>query len=466
MGSEVSSMEGVWQVGVEELQRRLESLQVPDVSGSIYIPVLGSLYYSVSQLKIQNLDLSDSDVSFSSDTGVQALVSNGQILVTGHVRMTCVLFGASSELELSVSGLSLAAVLGLTRDDIGHGAVWNAGCSSRVGQVSIGFHGGSWWLFSMFQGQMVGPIRDALSKQLCPEFDKTVIQLEQVMSDLPVARPVDSVAALEFPLVAPPIIIEESLDLLLKGQFVGLSQRWDFPSPPEKLVLPDLDSHMVLLALSQFSANSAGYVHYKSGILRTNITDDMIPKRSPIRLTINSLGIFVPELPSRFPDSPPVLLQVSALSPPSVICQPDTLTLHVSLDIQVFAMYPEQTLTPIFQIQADVDIQVEVILSEDSLGAVVSLRNLSLSLVHSDTGPVMVDSMQHVMSFALKAIIIPSVNGRLKNIFPIPTPHLRFQDPQVRVLQGYLVILTDVQLSLRTSQQRSLNITTKNADRL
>uniref|UniRef100_A0A803K8V6 Bactericidal permeability-increasing protein n=1 Tax=Xenopus tropicalis TaxID=8364 RepID=A0A803K8V6_XENTR len=403
-----------WQVVLEEVQRRLSSLQIPDVSGSVSVPVLGAIYYSVSSLQIQELDLSHSDASFSSDTGLKVSVSDGRTRVTGYIEIRTVLFGTSSSLEVSVDGLSLSAVLGLTRDDAGRGALWNAGCSSSVGQVDLNFHGGSGWILSMFKGSMLGPIHDAFSQQLCPQFDRSVVQMETLLSSLPVTEPVDSVAALELSLVSPPLITEQNVDLLVRGQFVGLSQRWDVPYSPVEMDLPDAESRMLVLAVSQFSANSASYVHYKSGALRANITDDMIPKESPLRLNTKSFAAFAPELPNRFPGSPPLLLQLSAPSPPEVTCQTDLLTLGASLDIQLSALYPESPPAPAFQLQADFETEINILLSEEALGATL----------------------------------------KLQKVFPIPTPLVRLQSPTVRVFQGFLLVVSDLEIDPWTQYQK------------
>ncbi|XP_073537130.1 bactericidal permeability-increasing protein-like [Phyllobates terribilis] len=435
-----------WQVGLKEMHKRLETIKIPDVSGSVSVAVLGRISYYVSGLKIQNVDLSSSDISFSPDTGVKVSINDGQIHMTGLLYIHTVLFSASTQLELSVQGLTLSAVLGITCDDNGHGAVWNAGCSSDARDVNLWFHGGAGWLLSMFKGSIMGPIHDALRTRICPEFSKAVQNMEEMLSSLPVSLLVDQVSIFEVTLLGPPLITENSFDLLVKGEFDGRYQHWDLPFPPENLVLPDVDSHMLLLALSEVMANSAGFVHYKAGILGINVTDDMIPRQSPLRLNVKSLAMFVPELPSHFPDCPPLVLQVSARSAPSVSCQVNSLTVQVSADIQAFAVYPNQTWFPVFQMQADSETAVNVILSEETVGATISIMNFSLTLVHSDVGPVKMDSLQKTLNVGLK-IMTPFLNERLKKMFPLPTPLVRLQDPIVRVLQGYLIIMTDLQVT-------------------
>ncbi|XP_072270375.1 bactericidal permeability-increasing protein-like [Pyxicephalus adspersus] len=434
------------QVGLQELHKQLPTIHIPDVDGSVSVAVLGHVRYYVSELQIKTVDFSHSNLTFCPNTGINISIQHGRIQIVGHIRIKSWLFSASSWMELWVQGFSLDGSVGTTCDDLGHGAVWNAACRSKVGWVDLSFHGGSGWVFNMFKNSMIGPIYSAISSQICPSFGKAIIQVEKTLSTLPVSLSVDSVSDVEIDLVGPPLISNNSFDLLVRGEFVALSQHMT-PYRPEKLVLPDVDSRMLLLALSQFSANSAGFVHYKVGFLKYNITDDMIPKSSPIRLNMKSLQIFAPELLTRYPDSPPLLLQVSARSAPTVTCLLDSLTVQGSADIDVFAMYTDRPLISLFQLQADFLIGVDLVLSEETVGATISVGNFSLSLIHSNVGTVKVDTMQKTLNVAMK-ILLPILNGRLKKIIPLPSI-LRLQNPVVRVLQGYIVIMTDLQATLR-----------------
>ncbi|XP_069808696.1 bactericidal permeability-increasing protein-like [Dendropsophus ebraccatus] len=442
----LKGLQYAWQVGLEEAHKRLDTVHIPDVSGSVSVAVLGRIDYYVTELQIRTLDLSSSDISFSPDTGVNVSINNGEIQVTGLLRIETWLFSASSWLELSVQGLTLDAALGITCDDSGRGAVWSAGCSSNARDVNLNFHGGAGWLFNMFKNAIMGPLHDALHSQICPQFSNAVKHMETILSSLPVSLAVDQISTFEISLLGPPSITEKNFDLLVKGEFVGRYHHWDLPFPPEKLVLPDVDSRMLILALSEFTANSAGFVHYQEGALQINVTDDMIPKQSPIHLNMRSLAMFVPELPSHFPDSLPILLQVSARSAPTVSCQPDSLTVQVSADVQAYVTYPNQTQIPIFQIQVDSVTEVNVVLAEETMGATIAVKNFSLKLIHSSVGPVKMDNLQRTLSLGLK-LMTPMLNERLKTMLPLPTPLLRLQDPFIRVLQGYLIIMTDLQVT-------------------
>ncbi|XP_040186119.1 bactericidal permeability-increasing protein-like [Rana temporaria] len=443
----LKGLEYGWKVGLEELQKQLPTIHIPDVEGSVKVTLIGHVNYYVTELKIENLDFSNSSLTYSPDTGVNVSIRQGQFQIVGQMRIHCSLFSGSSRMTLSVRGFSVAGSVGITCDDLGHGAVWDAGCHSDVDRVDLSFSGGHHkWILNMFKGAMKGPIRSAIRSQICPSFEKAVQQMEKTLSTLPVSIAVDSVSEVEVDLVGPPLITSERFDLLVKGDFVAQSQSLT-PYQPEKLVLPDVDSRMLLVALSQFSANSAGFVHYKAGFLKYNVTDDMIPTMSPIRLNINGLGIFAPEMPSRYPDSPPLLLQVSARSAPTVTCLLDSLTVQASMDIEVFAMYSGQPSISLFQIQADSLTGVDIVLSEETVGATISVKNFSLSLVRSSVGTVKVDAIQKTLNVALK-FLLPLLNGHIKNIIPLPMNMLRLQNPVVRVMQGYVLIMTDLEATL------------------
>ncbi|XP_077316603.1 bactericidal permeability-increasing protein-like [Lithobates pipiens] len=435
-----------WKMVLEELQKQLPTLKIPDIDGIIKVGVLGHVKYYVTELKIENLDFSDSSLTYYPDTGINVSINQGQFQIVGQLKIHSSLFSRSSRMKLSVRGFSVAGSVGITCDDLGHGAVWDAGCRSNVDQVDVSFSGGSGLLFRIVKGAMKKHIRPAISSQICPFFENVVQHMATTLSNLPVSIPVDSVSDVEVDLVGPPLITNKSLDLLVKGDFVAQSQHLT-PYQPEKLVLPDVDSRMLLVALSQFSANSAGFVHYKAGFLKYNITNDMIPKEFQMQLSVKSLEFFVPELPSRYPDSPPLLIQISAHSAPMVTCLLDSLTVQASMDIELFAMYSGRPSISLFQMQADFLTGVDIVLSEEAVGATISVKNFSLSLVHSSVGTVKVDFIQQALNVSLK-FLLPVLNGHLKNIIPLPMNMLRLQNPVLRVMQGYVVIMTDLETTL------------------
>uniref|UniRef100_A0A8C0QHG1 Bactericidal permeability-increasing protein n=1 Tax=Chelonoidis abingdonii TaxID=106734 RepID=A0A8C0QHG1_CHEAB len=141
-------------------------------------------------------------------------------------------------------------------------------------------------------------------------------------------------------------------DCLLRGPLgpdpaVAPSPGSDTPFSPAPFLLPDEGDHMLLLGLSEFSANSAAFVYFTAGSLRKNFRDDMIPKRSPIRLNTGSVGVFFPEVRKLYPDMP-MELHLSARKQPLLTCRPDSLALALFGTAEAFVVLPNATLASAF----------------------------------------------------------------------------------------------------------------------
>ncbi|NXX84345.1 BPI protein, partial [Urocolius indicus] len=104
---------------------------------------------------------------------------------------------------------------------------------------------------------------------------------------------------------------------------------------------------MLLLALSEFVANSAAFAYFTAGALRRNITSDSLPRRFPLQLRTKSVGLFSPQLQELYPDQP-MELQLWARRQPLFSCRPDALhgTLYGSAEASV--MLPNGSRAPAF----------------------------------------------------------------------------------------------------------------------
>lgn len=115
-----------------------------------------------------------------------------------------------------------------------------------------------------------------------------------------------------------------------------MGRRWQSPFSPKPVGLPEAHEPMVLLALTEFVANSAAFVYFTAGALRRNISGEAVrgglrhrtallprktlpggvpwpppprspgpsaafqlPRRFPIQLRTKSLGSFSPQVGKR-----------------------------------------------------------------------------------------------------------------------------------------------------------------------
>ncbi|XP_043383261.1 bactericidal permeability-increasing protein [Chelonia mydas] len=433
------------QFGLELVKSLLKREHVPDLNGSYSIPLIGDVGYSVSRIQIQELQLNESVVSFSEGTGVRLVVSNAHMQLSGVWRVKVLFIPDSGSFDLSVRDLSLSAELGVSRDDNGRPQVWSTNCRSSIGRLDVKFHDGASWLYNLFTGALQAPLRYEVNRQLCPELGKGISDLERVLKTMQVSAQIDPFAAIDYSLVNKPVIARDHGDMDLKGEFYGVGKHTESPFSAAPFLLPDEGDHMLLLGLSEFSANSAAFVYFTAGALRKNFRDEMIPKRSPIRLNTGSMGLFFPELKKLYPDMP-MELHLSARKQPLLTCRPDSLALALFGAAEAFVVLPNATLASAFLLDLDASLAGQLHLDSAKVGGSVALTDFSMSVVRSHIGSVQVKTLETLLKLALRMVALPMANKKLKKGFPLPSVYnVSLVNPRVKINQGFVLVATDVQ---------------------
>ncbi|GCB80340.1 hypothetical protein scyTo_0018079, partial [Scyliorhinus torazame] len=255
---------------------------------------------------------------------------------------------------------------------------------------------------------------------------------------------VDKYAEIEYSLVNPIAITNTFMDLDFKGEFYAAAQHKEPPFSPPPVSLSKQADHMMYLGLSDFFANSAGFAYYGAGALHVNITDDMLPKHSPIRLNTSSFGHFLPQVEKLYPNML-MLMNLHANQQPILKATPNNITVQAWGAIDTFAILPNSSLAPLFVLDIHASVSMKMAISQMKLAGSMKLTSLHLSLGHSDIGCFKVDMLQELLKFAAEMVVLPMVNARLANGFALPSvDHLSFVSPLLKVNQDVLVIATDI----------------------
>ncbi|XP_060691934.1 bactericidal permeability-increasing protein-like isoform X2 [Hemiscyllium ocellatum] len=432
------------QVGVQVLRQKLRQIQIPDVSGETHLPVIGHVKYQVTGMHINDFGLPQSAIGFYAGTGIKLSISNAYIHINGNWRVKYLFISDHGSFDLSVKGLSISEAIGMTRDETGRPAVHSAGCTAYIGSLDIKFHGGASWLYNLFSSSLEDPIRSSLIQQICPKVSNAINGLEEHLRNMKVASHVDKYAVIEYSLVNPIAITNKFMDLDFKGEFYSVAKHEEPPFKPPQVPLSEQTDHMMYLGLSDFFANSAGFAYYRAGALNMNITDDMIPKQSPIRLNTSTFGAVIPQVEKLYPNML-MLMSFHANQQPVLKVTPNNITIQASGAINTFAILPNSSLAPLFVLDISASVSAQVAISKMKLIGSLKLNRLLLSLKHSDVGPFKVTILQGLLNFAVKAVVLPKINERLATGFPLPNvDHLSFVNPLIKVNQDVLVIATDI----------------------
>ncbi|XP_012730104.2 bactericidal permeability-increasing protein [Fundulus heteroclitus] len=436
------------QLGIAALQEKLKSVQIPDFSGSQRVSPIGKVKYSLTNIRLVNVGLPRSAVDLVPGTGVRLTIGEAFMNLHGNWRVKYLrIIKDSGSFDVSVNGLTISTVIAVKSDAAGRPVVSNTNCVANVASAKVKFHGGASWLYNLFSKFINKALRNALQKQICPLVDKTVIGLNPKLQTLNVLAKVDKYAEIEYSMTSSPVISQSSLELNLKGEFYNIGKHQEPPFTPAAFSLPSENNNMLYMALSAFTANSAGFVYNKAGILSLYVTDDMVPKASPFRLDTKTFGVFIPQIAKQFPGLKMKLL-VRTDKNPTITFQPNKATVEATGTVTAYAIQTNGTLSPLFVLNLETSVSADMFVRGLNVGGRLTLNQMKLSVGTSYVGEFSVGVLDSVLRTVLKLVVIPIVNVQLGKGYPLPAlGKMNLVNPQLRIMKDYMLIGTDVQFT-------------------
>ncbi|NWW81289.1 BPI protein, partial [Climacteris rufus] len=166
---------------------------------------------------------------------------------------------------------------------------------------------------------------------------------------------------------------------------------------------------MLLLAVTEFVANSAASTYFTAGALHKNISSDMLPRRFPLQLRTKSMEVFSPQLQERYPDQP-MELHLWARQQPLLSCRPDALHGTLFSSAEAFVVLPNATRVPAFLLNIDANVTGKPTITRNRLRGTVSLRG---SVPNPELGlPVpQVKRLETLLKFGLWLFGVPRANS-------------------------------------------------------
>ncbi|XP_034023385.1 bactericidal permeability-increasing protein-like isoform X2 [Thalassophryne amazonica] len=430
------------------IQQKLQTVKLPDVSGKEKVSPIGKVEYHLSNMHTVSVQLPSSTVSLVPGTGVQLSIANAFINLDGNWKVKYLrVIKDSGSFNLKVSGLAVSTTITVRSDETGRPAVSTVSCAATVGSVSVKFHGGASWLYNLFTKFIDKALRSSLQGKICPLVADAVSDLNPHLKTLNVLARVDQYAEIDYSMVSSPTVSKSSVNLDIKGEFYNIGKHQEPPFSPAVFSLPPENNNMLYIGLSVFTANSAGFVYNKAGVLSLYITDDMIPKSSPFRLSTASFGIFIPQVAKLFPGLL-MKLMVKATANPLLTFEPNNATVQASGTVTAFAIQTNGTLSPLFILNLESSVSAKLFVSSSRLAGSVTLNNMNMTLGTSYVGDFKVTRLDAVFNMVLKTVVIPKVNAQLASGYPLPTiGQMKLVNTSLQVLKDYMLIATDAQFT-------------------
>ncbi|NWY73184.1 BPI protein, partial [Erithacus rubecula] len=166
---------------------------------------------------------------------------------------------------------------------------------------------------------------------------------------------------------------------------------------------------MLLLAVTEFVANSAAFTYFTAGALHRKIST--LPQRFPLQLRTKSMEVFSPQLQERYPDQP-MELHLWARQQPLLSCHPDALHGTLFSSAEAFVVLPNATRVSTFLLNIDANVTGKPTITRNRLGGTVRLTGLALPVLQ-------VKRLETVLKFGLWLFGVPQANSKC---CPCPVP--------------------------------------------
>ncbi|XP_021272504.1 bactericidal permeability-increasing protein isoform X2 [Numida meleagris] len=438
------------QHGITVLQKELAQLKLPDISGDFRVRHLGKVHYEISSLNLRSFHLPYSRISLVPSVGLQVAISNAFAEVDGNWRVKFHFIRDHGSFNLEVKNVYIKIDLKLGSDTSGKPTVSTSACSTRISSVDVHFSGKFGWLYNLFYSAVESRFRKILESKVCDSVVSSVSgDLQRYLQTLPVTAKIDAKAGIDYSLVAPPAATAQTLDAGLKGEFFSLAHRGAVPFLPPPLSLPPDHNRMVYFGASSYFFNTAGFAYHAAGALVFEITNSMIPKDVEFHLNTSTFAAFIPQLDKMYPNML-MKLRLSAPSAPFLSIAPGGISLQPVVDIQAYAILPNASLAPLFLLSLTGNVSATIDVKSGHIVGNLTVGRMKLSLKHSDVGTFKVRMLQSIMNVYASSILLPRVNERLAEGFPLPLPdRIQLSNILVQFHQNFLLLGADVHYTPR-----------------
>lgn len=445
------------QVGVSILEQSLKNLKIPDLSGSERFDIgIGhiTVHWSVSNGVVQGLNIPTS--ALKPGSGDLTLSASGiSASATAHINVNdghdFPHVSASCDMSISFSGVAFSIGIVLGKDSSGHATITSSGCSASVGSAKVDFHGGSSWIYKVVN--KIADFDGLIKKNFAPTFCKGVTgaideQGNKALESVPVKLQIDKYAQIDYALTENPAYAPTYVATFHKGEFESVAHPTEAPFSPPPLPAISGSDQMVYIWLTDYIANTAGLVYHQMGVLAYNITPEMVPSASPIKLNTSSFEFLIPQLYKQYPNMP-MLLTVATTKPPQVDINPASANFTVIGEVNVQVMFPNKTIQSVATLGLTVYMNAFVWVRSNGVKqlvmANVSLLSFSVNVLTSHIGTINTDPLNKAVQWLVKLFIVPAANAYGMKGLELPlVDGLSFVTPKISFGNGYVLISSDI----------------------
>ncbi|KAF8694816.1 hypothetical protein HU200_037913 [Digitaria exilis] len=398
----------------------LTPLSVPDIEKSMSIPLVGTVSMTASGIVLHSLTVTNSTVAVG-DTGVVVAASLASANLTmewgySYSAWVVTIYDCGNA-SIQVEGVEVGVSMGMKNQN-GSLELSVMECGCYMEELDITLNGGSSWFYQVFIDAFSNHIRSSVENAITNKIMEGTLKLDSFLRNLPKKIDLDSVAAMNVTFVNDPLFKRSSVEFDIDGLFIPS----DETAAPRDMLLGDIksalplasSSKMLWISLDEDVFNSVSALYFEAGLLQRMV--DKVPEQ--FLLNTASWRFLVPQLYRKYPDDK-MVLNISAISPPSVRINVGRIDATVDLDVTVNVLDFGE-IVPVACMSVSVAVSGAAAVSGNNLGGRVELDYFSFALKWSQIGKLHTVLVQTMLRFFLKSLFVPYVNSYLEQGFPLP----------------------------------------------
>ncbi|KAM3832578.1 BPI fold-containing family C protein [Vipera latastei] len=441
------------QVGIELLKQKLKEKIFEDWNGeSTY--ALFALNYTMSKIRIDNMEFPNTSLSLISGTGIKLLVENASAMALADWSVETWLFKDSGSGAAYISGISLTAIVKVSQNVFGHLKLSLDSCKGNVDDMDIKLNQSYRWLYTYPTTSMVTSLCSMLASNLCHQVNFVIQKINKKFTQYPVQVQIGHFAVIDYSLINSSTILESSINLDLKGTVYPVEEITEPHFNPTPFVLLNENNSMFYIGISEYFLQSASLAYYISGGF-TICAEQEEMLYSYFKLTTDTLNSIIPTISHIYAKPLPVVVNIRIIDAPVISLHDNKSILEFSTSMEVLAKMPNSTTESMFTLNITTRTHADLTIFDRRLLTTLCLNSFHISLAHSNVGLFEASLLDNFLSYVLRTGIIPAVNFKLKGGFPLPVlDTIILMKPSIRIYEPNLEATANLKSEFSEARNR------------
>ncbi|XP_049431296.1 phospholipid transfer protein [Epinephelus fuscoguttatus] len=417
------------------VEEELSNISMPEMRGTE-----GRFQYTITDVKITELNLTHADLQFIPEVGLMFDVQNSSISLSFHRRILYWFFYDTGNINASAEGVNINTALNLIRDDQGRLKINNITCDAKVSKMRAKFSGTLGRVYDFLASFLTTGMRFLLNQKICPALNHAaLVHVNSMLETIPVRTEVDQYIGIDYSLINDPIVTSQSLDMNFRGMFFDLSDPNDtLANYAVDPVIREYD-RMVYLALSEFFFDSGMFSYYRAGIFQIHIVNEKMPKDLEMLLRTTYFGTIMMLNPALV--EAPLSLQLAVNSPPKTSIKTSGATVVMTATVKVMVLPPGQPPVQLSSMTMESKFNAKVSMKGKRLAVHADLRRFKIFSNQSALESLALIPLQAPLKTMLQMSVVPLINNWTKRGVQIPLADgMDFIEEVVEYHNGFIVI--------------------------